>query len=139
MNPPSALLKLLLQVSVAFFACMGLAHFFGLKIPVLFVYWDPPFYAYQDKIIAFTLVTYMALFFGASRHLVMVPYALVSIWSTVIGLALVNMSAALAEATGSASTLWYWLITASFGGLACVLTALWVREKQSVTGKEALT
>ena len=83
MAPPSALLKLLLQVSVAFFACMGLAHFFGLKIPVLFVYWDPPFYAYQDKIIAFTLVTYMALFFGASRHLVMVPYALVSIWSTV--------------------------------------------------------
>ena len=96
MQAPSPLLRTLLLACVAFFAAMGLAHFFGLKWPVLFVYWDTPFYAYQDKIIAFTLITYIALFLGASRHLVMVPYALVSIWGTVIGLSLVNSSAALA-------------------------------------------
>ena len=131
MTPPSFLLRGLLLICVVFFVCMGLAHFFGAKIPVLFVYWDPPFYAYQDKIISFTLITYTALFFGASRHQVMVPYALVSIWGTVIGLALVNMSSALAEVLNGGTTLWYWLITAAFGGLAVVLTALWRADAAS--------
>ena len=128
MAPPSVLLRALLLICVAFFACMGLAHFFGQKIPVLFVYWDPPFYAYQDKIIAFTLITYMALFFGASRHAIMVPYALVSIWGTVIGLSLVNLSSDLAAVLSGATTLWYWLITATFAGLAALLTYLWRSE-----------
>jgi len=128
MTPPSFLLRALLWVCVIFFACMGLAHFFGQKIPILFVYWDPPFYAYQDKIIAFTLITYMALFFGASRHRVMVPYALVSIWGTVIGLSLVNLSSDLRSVLEGGTTLWYWLITASFGGLAALLTYLWRQQ-----------
>ncbi|KUF10376.1 hypothetical protein [Pseudoponticoccus marisrubri] len=131
MEAPTPLLRGLLMICVAFFACMGAAHFFGLKIPVLFVYWDPPFYAYQDKIIAFTLVTYMALFFGAARHRVMVPYALVSIWATVIGLALVNLSDALAQVLNGGGTLAYWLITAAFGGLAAILTLIWVRDAKA--------
>ncbi|WP_420325965.1 hypothetical protein [Mameliella sp.] len=131
MEAPNPLLRGLLLLCVAFFACMGAAHFFGLKIPVLFVYWDPPFYAYQDKIIAFTLVTYMALFFGAARHSVMVPYALVSIWATVGGLALVNLSDALAQVLNGGGTLAYWLITAAFGGLAAVLTLIWVRDARA--------
>ncbi len=131
MVAPSHLLRGLLLICVAFFLCMGLAHFFSIKIPVLFVYWDTPFYAYQDKIIAFTLITYMALFFGASRHLVMVPYALIAIWGTVIGLSLVNTSAALAEVLGDGGTGIYWAIIAMFGGLAVVLTLLWSRDRQT--------
>lgn len=129
MHAPSPLLRTLLLCCVAFFAAMGMAHFFGLKWPVLFVYWNTPFYAYQDKIIAFTLITYIALFLGASRHLVMVPYALVSIWGTVIGLSLVNSSAALAEVLEGSGNGIYWLIIAMFAGLAGLLTALWWRER----------
>lgn len=128
MSSPSPLLRLLLLVCVAFFACMGAAHFVGLKWPILFVYWDTPFYAYQDKIIAFTLITYMALFFGASRHLVMVPYALISIWGKVLGLAAVNTSAALADVLNGGGTGTYWAIIAAFGVLAAVLTFLWRME-----------
>ncbi len=131
MDAPIPLLRSLLLICVAFFACMGLAHFFGLKIPVLFVYWDPPFYAYQDKIIAFTLITYMSLFFGASRHRVMVPYAVISLWGTVIGLALVNTSAALAQVLDGGSTFFYWLITMAFAGLAGVLTFLWLMDRRA--------
>lgn len=129
MTPPSPFLRGLLLICVAFFACMALAHFFGLKVPVLFVYWDPPFYAYQDKIIAFLLVTYMVLFAGAARHRVMVPYALVSAWSTVAGLALVNLSDALAQVLNGGGTLAYWAITAAFAVPAVVLTLLWSRDR----------
>lgn len=129
MAPPTLFLRGLLMVCVAFFICMGAAHFFGLKWPVLFVYWDTPFYAYQDKIIAFTLVTYAALFFAASRHAIVVPYALISIWGTVAGLSLVNVSDALGDVLNGAGTGAYWLITAALGGLAATLTALWLRER----------
>lgn len=136
MTPPSPLLRKLLLICVAFFACMGLAHFFGLKWPVLFVYWDTPFFAYQDKIISFTLITYIALFFGASRHLVMVPYALISIWGTVIGLSLVNTSSALADVLDGGGVTLYWLIIGAFGGLAIVLTVLWLLEHKPGTEGE---
>lgn len=33
---------------VVYFSCMAFAHFFGIKVPVLFVYYDTPYYAYQD-------------------------------------------------------------------------------------------
>ncbi|MEM1140715.1 MAG: hypothetical protein AAGH45_12620 [Pseudomonadota bacterium] len=131
LEPPQGLLRLLLLVSVAFFVCMGTVHFFGIKLPILFVYWDTPFYAYQDKIIAFTLVTYAALFFGASRHRLMVPYALISIWGTAVGLSLVNLSGALQSVLGDGGTALYWLITAAFAGLATVLTLLWRASTQS--------
>lgn len=130
--PPGPQLKMLLFVFVAFFLCMGSAHFLGLKIPVLFVYYDTPFYAYQDKIIAFTLVTYALLFFAASRDRSVVPFALISIWTTVFGLAHINQSAELAEALGPDGGTWvYWLITAAFAGLALVLTVLWWRDRRA--------
>ncbi|MEM9474969.1 MAG: hypothetical protein AAGA71_06735 [Pseudomonadota bacterium] len=136
MESPSPLLRTLLLTCVAFFVCMGTAHFLGLKWPVLFVYWDTPFYAYQDKIIAFTLITYVSLFLGASRHRLMVPYALVSIWGTVAGLVAVNMSDALASVLDGHGTLAYWAITVAFGGLAVVLTVLWLQDIGSAPEEE---
>jgi len=124
---PEGMLRLLLWVCVIFFVCMGSAHFIGLKWPVLFVYFDTPFHAYQDRIIAFTLVTYAALFTAAARDRAVVPFALVSIWSTVAGLAYINASPELAAVLAEGqSTLLYWLQTAAFGALALVLTGLYL-------------
>ena len=130
LHAPTLRLRGLLWVNVAFFFCMGAAHFTGLKWPVLFVYRDTPFYAYQDKIIAFTLITYIALFFGASQHRVMVPYALISIWGTVLGLAAVNVSPELHEVLDH-GTFRYWIITAAFGALAALLSALWWQDRRA--------
>ena len=124
---PSGMLRVLLFVCVLFFLCMGTAHFIGLKWPVLFVYFDTPFYAYQDRIISFTLVTYAALFFAATRDTKVVPFALISIWSTVAGLAYINGSSELADVLADGQgTLIYWLQTAALGGLAVVLTGLYL-------------
>lgn len=121
-------LRTALLAGVAYFCCMALAHFFGLKWPVLFVYYDTPFYAYQDKIISFAVVTYACLFYVAANQRTAVPAALVSIWATVLGLSSVNVSAALQSVLQGQGTLMYWLQTAALAGYAVLLTVLYLRS-----------
>ena len=81
MNPQtsSKLLTLALWAGVAYFCAMATAHFFGLKVPLLFVYYDVPYHAYQDKIISFAVVAYVCLFASAARIPEVVPAALVAL------------------------------------------------------------
>ena len=97
-------LRYALLAGTAYFLCMSVAHFFGIKVPVLFVYWDTPYFAYQDKIIAFSVLTYAALFYTAAQHRVAVPAALFSIVVTTVGLSLVNVSSALDMALAAGQT-----------------------------------
>jgi hypothetical protein len=113
-------------MGVAYFCCMAVAHFFGLKVPLLFVYYDVPFHAYQDKIISFAVVAYVCLFATAARHPVAVPAALIALGATVAGLAAVNLSAALAAVLAGRSTFAYWLQTGLIGGYFLWLLALFV-------------
>lgn len=96
-----------------YFLCMGIAHFFGLKYPLLFVYYDVPFYAYQDRIISFAVMAYVGLFFEAFRKPAVRPTAIFVLFLTFLGLTSVNNSAALQEVmTAGQSTMPYWLQTA---------------------------
>ena len=70
------ILDLSLLAGVAIFSSMAVAHFLGLKIPLLFIYYDTPFHAYQDKIISFAVLAYVGLFYAASRDIAVVPIAL---------------------------------------------------------------
>ncbi len=102
-------LRYSLLAGVAYFVCMAIAHFFGIKQPLLFVYYDTPFYAYQDKIISFSIVAYVALFWCAARNRSVVPAALAVLAVTVAGLSAVNMSDALAEVLRPEQPTWpYW-------------------------------
>ncbi len=129
MHPPSNLLRGLLLVVSAFFLAMASAHFLGLKYPLLFVYYDVPFYAYQDRIIAAILLPYAILFFATSRHKLLLPYTLVALWITIFGLSYINQSADLALVLDGQSPQIYWLQTAAFAALALVLTILALKEK----------
>jgi len=110
-DPPPTPLRLALWAGVAYFCCMAVAHFFGLKYPILFVYWDVPFHAYQDKIISFAVVAYVCLFANAAMHSSGVPAAIVALGVTVLGLSAVNVSDALAAVLDGRPTLAYWLQT----------------------------
>lgn len=121
----SRLLNLLLWAGVAYFCCMAVAHFFGIKLPVLFIYYDTPFYAYQDKIISFAVVAYICLFVSAARKPDVVPAALVAIWVTVLGLCAVNLSGALQTVLAGQTTAVYWAQTGLLAVYAVALTALW--------------
>jgi len=126
------LLRLGLLAGVAYFCCMAVAHYFGIKVPILFVYWDTPFYAYQDKIISFAVLAYVGLFFAASRQIEVVPVALCVLGFTVVGLAAVNLSPALAQVLRDGHSTWpYWAQTGMIAAYWCVLTALYVRRSPS--------
>ncbi|WP_417524438.1 hypothetical protein [Marinovum sp.] len=123
------LLRFGLLALVAYFVCMAIAHFFGIKVPILFVYYDTPFYAYQDKIISFAVLSYVGLFYAAARDIKVVPIALAVLGMTALGLASVNMSDALASVLAEGQSTWpYWAQTGMIAGLWVILTALYLRR-----------
>jgi hypothetical protein len=130
-NPPPVFLRLALWVGVAYFCCMAVAHFFGLKYPLLFIYYDVPFYAYQDKIISFAVVAYICLFANAAVHRNAVPAALVALGVTVLGLSAVNRSEALASVLDGRSTLAYWMQTGLIAAYLALLLALYAAGERA--------
>jgi hypothetical protein len=125
----SRLLRLGLLAGVIYFCCMAVAHYFGIRQPLLFVYYDTPFHAYQDKIIAFAVVSYVALFYSAAQHRAIVPAALIVLGVTVLGLASVNVSDALASVLKDGqSTTPYWIQTGLIAAYFVVLLVLYWRD-----------
>lgn len=123
----SRMLDLALWAGVAYFCAMATAHFFGVKWPLLFVYYDVPYHAYQDKIISFAVVAYVCLFASAARIREVVPAALVALGVTVLGLCAVNTSDALAAVLDGRSTAVYWAQTGLIAVYAAVLMGLYRR------------
>lgn len=130
-NPPPVLLRLALWAGVAYFCCMAVAHFFGFKYPLLFVYYDVPSYAYQDKIIAFAVVAYICLFANAALHRSAVSAALVALGVTVLGLSSVNASDALGRVLDGRSTLAYWIQTGLIAAYFLTLLGLYVAGERA--------
>ena len=126
------LLRLGLLACIIYFIAMSIAHFFGIKVPILFVYYDTSFYAYQDKIISFAVASYIGLFYAASRDIKTVPVALAVLAATVLGLVSVNLSEALAYVLQEGQSTWpYWAQTAMLAGIWCVLVVLYLRRPRS--------
>lgn len=119
----------------AYFICMAIAHFFVIKVPILFVYYDTPFYAYQDKIISFAVCAYIALFYSASKHRDVALTAIIVLALTVAGLSAVNLSSEFAKIlTAEQSTLPYWLQTIAITFYLFVLVFLYLKDaKKNVT------
>ena len=125
----SKLTKYAFLAGVAYFSCMGVAHYFSIKVPILFVYYDTPFYAYQDKIIAFAVCAYIALFYSASQHRSVALNAIIVLAITVFGLSSVNVSDSLASVLQEGqSTTPYWLQTGAIAFYLAVLLALYIKD-----------
>lgn len=125
----SQITKIAFLAGAAYFVCMAMAHFFSIKVPVLFVYYDTPFYAYQDKIISFAVCAYVALFHAASKHRDVALTAIIVLALTVLGLSAVNISGALASVLEPGqSTLPYWLQTGAIAGYVVALIVLYVKD-----------
>lgn len=117
-------------LGAAYFCCMAVAHFFGIKVPILFIYYDTPFYAYQDKIISFAVCAYIALFYSASKHRDVALSAIIVIGLTVAGLSAVNVSEALASVlVEGQSTLPYWLQTGAIAFYLLLLVWLYIKDE----------
>jgi len=125
----SQLTKYAFLAGAAYFCCMAVAHYFSIKLPVLFVYYDTPFYAYQDKIISFAVCAYIALFYSASQHRSVALSAIIVLAVTVLGLSSVNISEALASVLKEGqSTTPYWVQTGAISFYLVVLLALYIKD-----------
>jgi hypothetical protein len=91
---------------------MAAAHFLGIKVPLLFVYYDVPSNHYQDLIISFCVVGFAAFAYAASKNRSVVPPFLLAMSVVVLGLANINASAYLSSMmVGSSTTTPYWIQT----------------------------
>lgn len=125
----SQLTKIAFLSGATYFCCMAIAHFFTIKVPILFVYYDTPFYAYQDKIISFAVCAYIALFYSASQHRSVALNAIIVLAITVAGLSFVNVSNALASVLQEGqSTIPYWLQTGAIAGYLLILLVLYIKD-----------
>jgi len=125
----SKLTKYAFLSGVAYFCCMAIAHYFSIKVPVLFVYYDTPFYAYQDKIISFAVCAYIALFYSASQHRSVALNAIIVLAITVLSLSSVNMSNALTMVLREGqSTTPYWLKTGAIFSYLVTLVVLYIKD-----------
>lgn len=125
----SNLTKYAFLAGAAYFCCMAIAHFFGIKVPILFVYYDTPYYAYQDKIISFAVCAYIALFYSASQHRAVALNAIIVLALTVLGLSSVNVSNALNSVMQEGqSTLPYWLQTGAIAFYLFILLFLYIKD-----------
>ncbi len=112
-----------------YFCFMAVAHFFGIKLPILFIYYDTPFFEYQDKIIAFAVCAYIALFYSASKHRDVALNAIIVLALTVIGLSVINLSDSLLSLLKAGqSTLVYWLQTAAIAAYLGTLIFLYCKD-----------
>ena len=126
--------QLAFLLGALYFCCMSGAHFFGVKIPGLFVYYDTPYLAYQDKIISFAVCAYVALFYNAAKHRDVALSAIAVLALTVAGLSAVNLSSALQEVLKEGlSTVPYWLQTGMIAGILAVLVGLYLKDGRSQT------
>lgn len=56
------ILKMLLYAGVFYFSGVAVVHALGVKIPGLYVFYNVPSYAYQDRIISFLAFGWAAIF-----------------------------------------------------------------------------
>jgi len=88
------LLKYSLYCGAVYFLLMSTAHSIGLKVPLLFIYFNVPSYAYQDKIIALLTFGWSIFFFIAGRTLLrpLIIGILISGFAAIAMLTFINVS-----------------------------------------------
>lgn len=112
MNSSKKILKYSLLAGSVYFLCVSIAHFFDIKIPGLFIYYNVPSHQYQDRIISFLAFGWSAFFYVASKSRDAVYPLLVASFVALFGLIQINLSADYGIGViTSASSAPFWLQT----------------------------
>ncbi len=113
------LLKWTLMALAGYFALVAAAHMSGMKIPLLFVYYNVESHAYQDKIISFLMFGWAAFFFTTAldplRYLAFVRASLVAGIGAVAALSFINLSTDFNSISTDATSGPFWIETGILG------------------------
>ena len=114
MNGSHQILKHSLLVGSAYFLSIALAHLIGLKIPGLYIYFNVPSLAYQDRIISFLAFGWSMFFYAGARHPAVVRLVLIASVVALAGLVNINLTGEFGSVTVEATP--FWVQTALLGG-----------------------
>jgi len=110
-----SILKWSLFTGAIYFMGITLAHMFGFKVPLLFVYFNVPSYAYQDRIISFLAFGWSVFLFTAFMDPVknngLVKAILFSGTGTIIGLSIINILTDFAKLSQDIDVSIFWIET----------------------------
>ena len=118
-----------LQAGAAYFVCVTIAHWAGVKVPGLFVYYNIPSYAYQDRGIGIMTFGWAMFLLAVSRHLMMLPYLIAAGIAGIIGFSVNNVSDEVAAMAPPGGLVGVWGVVV---GLAAYLVwiVVWWRVSQ---------
>lgn len=109
------ILKYLLLLGAVYFLGISVAHLLSLKIPGLFVYFNVPSYAYQDKIISFLAfgwaVSLFVAFMNPIANKSIIKSFIIAGLGAIIGLSTINLSADFNELTKNINRNIFWAET----------------------------
>lgn len=129
------LLKWSLMALALYFALVALAHMSGVKFPLLFVYFNVPSNAYQDKIIAFMTFGWAMFFFTTARnplrHMQFVRASVFAGICAVAALAYINLSTDFAALSKDIATWPFWLETLLLALIVAWLYGLYIRVQKA--------
>jgi hypothetical protein len=94
MSTDFRILKYSLLAGALYFLSVSVVHMLGLKIPVLFIYFNVPSYAYQDRIISFLAFGWSVFLFTGftdpQKNSALVKAILVAGAGALIGASIIN-------------------------------------------------
>jgi hypothetical protein len=90
------ILKWSLLPGVIYFLGVGIAHMAGIKIPLLYIYFNIPSYGYQDKIISFLslgwAIFFLTAFINPEKNMHLIKSLVIAGFGAIIGLGVINLS-----------------------------------------------
>ena len=117
-----------LKAGSLYFFLVSVAHVLGVKIPGLFIYFDVPSYAYQDRIISFLSLGWSILFwvvaYDPGRDKRLLNAVLVMGGAGVVGLGLINITTDFEALKDGLQPGLYWVETAVLAGYLLLLVIL---------------
>jgi len=94
MSTNQRILKYSLLAGALYFFSVSVVHMLGFKVPVLFIYFNVPSYAYQDRIISFLAFGWSVFLFTAftdpQKNSALVKAILVAGAGALIGVSVIN-------------------------------------------------
>lgn len=110
-----AILRNLILAGSIYFVLVSVVHQFGIKIPLLFIYFDIPSFEYQDRIISFLAFGWAVFFFSAYKisikDIEIVKYLIAAGTAGVVGLVMNNIRTDFSKISSNINIWFYWVGT----------------------------
>ncbi len=141
MSVSQKILKRSLLIGAIYFFLVSAAHMFNIKVPMLFIYFNMPSYAYQDKIISFLAFGWAMFLYAGFRSVnknIMEPvkYILFAGAVGIVNLSIVNISTDFNNFSKDIKPFIFWVETFFLSGYLILLTVLYYSAKKVIKSEK---